>query len=134
MEWLGQPARLDIDREEDWDACVEQAKALMADQKGWDEKMRAFAPRSFSPRPTTGPRTPPRTRTRSRGDHREQFIERLELDAVQISADGRFEFWFNDGDLFWGHAIHVTGSLDKGAGDGTDGGVSGREVPPPAGG
>ena len=28
VEWLGQPARLDIDREEDWDACVEQAKAL----------------------------------------------------------------------------------------------------------
>ena len=27
VEWLGQPARLDIDREEDWDACVEQAKA-----------------------------------------------------------------------------------------------------------
>ena len=45
---------------------------------------------------------------------REQFMERLELDAVQISADGRFEFWFNDGDLFWGHAIHVTGSLDQG--------------------
>ena len=43
VEWLGQPARLDIDREEDWDACVEQAKALMADQKGWDEKVRAFA-------------------------------------------------------------------------------------------
>ena len=39
---------------------------------------------------------------------------RLELDAIQISAGGSFEFWFNDGDLFWGHAIHVTGSLDKG--------------------
>ena len=41
-------------------------------------------------------------------------MERMELDAVQISADGRFEFWFNDGDLFWGHAIHVTGALDQG--------------------
>ena len=41
-------------------------------------------------------------------------MERMELDAVQISAGGSFEFWFNDGDLFWGHAIHVTGALDKG--------------------
>ena len=44
----------------------------------------------------------------------ERFMERMELDAVQIYGDGAFEFWFNDGDLFWGHAIHVTGSLDQG--------------------
>ena len=42
------------------------------------------------------------------------LLERMELDAVQISADGSFEFWFNDGDLFWGHSIHVTGSLESG--------------------
>ena len=45
---------------------------------------------------------------------REQFMERLEPDAVQISGDGSFDFWFNDGALFWGHSIHVTGSLEGG--------------------
>jgi hypothetical protein len=30
---------------------------------------------------------------------REQFMERLEPDAVQISGDGSFDFWFNDGGL-----------------------------------
>lgn len=115
VEWLGQPARLDIDREEDWDACVEQAKALMADQKGWDEKVRAFAAQELLAQANDWAQD-----AAENGDEepeeitREQFIERLELDAVQISADGSFEFWFNDGDLFWGHAIHVTGSLDKG--------------------
>ena len=113
VEWLGQPARLDIDREEDWDACVEQAKALMADQKGWDEKVRAFAAEQLTDlandwAQSDDPEEEPEEITR------EQFMERMELDAVQISADGSFEFWFNDGDLFWGHAIHVTGSLDKG--------------------
>ena len=44
----------------------------------------------------------------------EQFMERMELDAIQIYEDGAFEFWFNDGDLFWGHSIHVTGSLTNG--------------------
>ena len=115
VEWLGQPARLDIDREEDWDACVEQAKALMAGQKGWDEKVRAFAAQELLDQANDW--------ARDAAEHedgepeeigREQFMERLELDAVQISAGGRFEFWFNDGDLFWGHAIHVTGALDKG--------------------
>ena len=113
VEWLGQPARLDIDREEDWDACVEQAKALMAGQKGWDEKVRAFAADQLLEQANDW------AQDAAEGEEpeeitREQFMERLELDAVQISAGGRFEFWFNDGDLFWGHAIHVTGSLVKG--------------------
>ena len=113
VEWLGQPARLDIDREEDWDACVEQAKALMADQKGWDEKVRSFAADQLLEQANDW------AQDAAEGEEpeeitREQFMERLELDAVQISAGGRFEFWFNDGDLFWGHAIHVTGSLDQG--------------------
>lgn len=113
VEWLGQPARLDIDREEDWDACVEQAKALMAGQKGWDEKVRAFAADQLLEQANDW------AQDAAEGEEpeeitREQFMERLELDAVQISAGGRFEFWFNDGDLFWGHAIHVTGSLDQG--------------------
>ena len=113
VEWLGQPARLDIVREEDWDACVEQAKALMAGQKGWDEKVRAFAAQELLDQANDW------ARDAAEGEEpeeitREQFMERLELDAVQISAGGRFEFWFNDGDLFWGHAIHVTGSLDQG--------------------
>lgn len=113
VEWLGQTARLDIDREEDWDACVEQGKALMAGQKGWDEKVRAFAAQELLDQANDW------AQDAAEGEEpeeitREQFMERLELDAVQISADGRFEFWFNDGDLFWGHAIHVTGSLDQG--------------------
>lgn len=113
VEWLGQPARLDIDREEDWDACVEQAKALMADQKGWDEKVRSFAADQLLEQANDW------ARDAAEGEEpeeitREQFMERMELDAVQISAGGSFEFWFNDGDLFWGHAIHVTGSLDQG--------------------
>ena len=96
VEWLGQPARLDIDREEDW-----------------DEKVRAFAAQELLDQANDW------ARDAAEGEEpeeitREQFMERLELDAVQISAGGRFEFWFNDGDLFWGHAIHVTGSLDQG--------------------
>ena len=115
VEWLGQPARLDIDREEDWDACVERAKALMADQKGWDEKVRSFAADQLLEQANDWAQDAAGNEDEEPEEiTREQFMERMELDAVQISADGRFEFWFNDGDLFWGHAIHVTGSLDQG--------------------
>ena len=87
----------------------------MADQKGWDEKVRAFAAQELLDQANDWDQDSAGNEDREPEEiTREQFMERMELDAVQISADGSFEFWFNDGDLFWGHSIHVTGSLDQG--------------------
>ena len=115
VEWLGQPARLDIDREEDWDACVEQAKALMADQKGWDEKVRSFAADQLLEQANDWAQDAAGNEDGEPEEiTREQFMERMELESIQLLPQGGFEFWFNDGDLFWGHSIHVTGSLEAG--------------------
>lgn len=43
-----------------------------------------------------------------------QFMRRMTLETVVASPKGTFEFWYDDGDLFFGHAIRVTGSLAKG--------------------
>ena len=47
----------------------------------------------------------------------EEFIARMELSSVSIHADGGFEFWFDDGDLFWGHSIMVSGNIQDGLDD-----------------
>ena len=52
----------------------------------------------------------------------EQFKQRMVLEAVTVEADGSFEFSYDDGDLFWGHAIDVGGSLADGP---THAGISG---------
>jgi hypothetical protein len=44
----------------------------------------------------------------------EAFKSRLTLNSVTVEADGNFEFWYDDGDLFWGHSIRVSGSLSNG--------------------
>jgi len=44
----------------------------------------------------------------------DQFKERMKLNSITVRPDGRFEFWHGDDDMFWGHAIHITGSLSKG--------------------
>ena len=31
---------------------------------------------------------------------REQFMERMELESIEVMADGSFQFWFADGDIF----------------------------------
>jgi hypothetical protein len=52
----------------------------------------------------------------------EEFAERMAVEAISIRADGSFEFWHDDGDLFWGHSIMVSGNLRDGP---TDAGIHG---------
>src|ERR1700722_6846217 len=44
----------------------------------------------------------------------DEFKDRMRLESITVHPDGDFEYWYNDGDLFWGHAIHVSGSLAAG--------------------
>lgn len=43
-----------------------------------------------------------------------QFIEKMTLESITVCTDGEFEFWHDDGELFWGHSIQVSGSLSDG--------------------
>ena len=98
-------------------SAQETGRALMASQADWDHRVRSYAAQELLSWPTTGRRTPGRRRTRTAGAPlvtQEQFMERMELESIQLLPQGGFEFWFNDGDLFWGHSIHVTGSLESG--------------------
>ena len=44
-----------------------------------------------------------------------QFAARITLQSV--NAYGSFGFWHDDGDLFWGHSVQVTGNLKEGPKD-----------------
>ena len=43
-----------------------------------------------------------------------EFIDRMTLETISTRGDERFEFWYDDGDLFCGHAIMVSGNLKDG--------------------
>lgn len=47
----------------------------------------------------------------------EAFHRRMRLESIEGRPEGVFTFWFDDGDLFWGHAIVVSGTLDRGPQD-----------------
>ncbi len=42
------------------------------------------------------------------------FISHMTLESISIEEDGGFTFWHDDGDLFWGHTIQISGSLEEG--------------------
>jgi hypothetical protein len=44
----------------------------------------------------------------------EVFGSRITLETISVATNGEFEFWYNDGDLFWGHSIVVRGNLENG--------------------
>jgi len=44
----------------------------------------------------------------------EEFKSKMTLQSISIHPDGDFDFWHDDGDLFWGHSIQVSGSLADG--------------------
>lgn len=46
-----------------------------------------------------------------------EFVSKLKLQAIDIEPSGRFEFWFDDGGLFEGHAIVVSGTVEEGPTD-----------------
>ena len=44
----------------------------------------------------------------------EQFVARLTPQEVVAAPGGEFTVWFDDGDLFWGHAVCIGGTLSDG--------------------
>jgi len=112
VDWLGTQVSLSFDQDENRADCVRNAKALLASAADWDKRVREYAAGELLE--LANDWAEESENEESQEITREQFIERMELESVQISGDGAFEFWFSDGDMFYGHSIHVTGSLDSG--------------------
>ena len=108
VDWLGTEISLVFDREEDRAGCAANARALLASAADWDRRVREYAAGELLDSANDWAEDGEEPITR------EQFMERLEPESVEIRADGSFEFWFADGEMFYGHSIHVTGNLEKG--------------------
>lgn len=46
-----------------------------------------------------------------------QFAAKMTLRSITLEKDGVFEFWHDDGDMFGGHSIMVSGTLQDGPTD-----------------
>lgn len=44
----------------------------------------------------------------------DEFIRRIRIESVNVSQDGEFELYYDDGDIFAGHVIIVSGNMEKG--------------------
>lgn len=109
VNWLGGQISLVFDAEEDRAEVLQRAKTLLAGAASWDKRVREYAADDLLASANDWAEDEEITR--------EQFIQRMELESIEIRADGSFEFWFADGDMFYGHSIHVSGDMEHGPDD-----------------
>jgi hypothetical protein len=112
--WEGKPVTLYLDADDDMalDSALAVAERLWSDPRGWGGRIRDYAVRELLPLKNDSwlddgeaPVTPDR------------FKAFMTLQSITVSPDGSFDFMHDDGDLFAGHAIQVTGTLDEGPTD-----------------
>ncbi|MFC4158884.1 DUF2262 domain-containing protein [Chitinimonas lacunae] len=110
-DWRGQAVKLRIGVEDlsETAAAIATARTLWRDMATWSERIRQFAVESLLP-----------LKNDSWLDDDEdevtaaEFLQKMALIAITVYPDQHFEFWHRDGDLFWGHAILVSGSIEEG--------------------
>ncbi len=91
---------------------LQTAKELRKNQEDWAEKVGDFAVGELLElKNTTWLDEDEATITP------EEFKKRMRLESITVSPNGEFEFWHDDGDLFWGHSIQVSGNLKDGLTD-----------------
>ena len=106
-DWLGTTVCLVFDRNEERADCVSGARKLLAEAESWDSRVREYAADELGGHPEDAGENGAVTR--------ELFTERMELESIEIRGDGRFEFWFGNGDT--GCSIRVSGDLENGPKD-----------------
>ncbi|HEX5872122.1 MAG TPA: DUF2262 domain-containing protein [Longimicrobium sp.] len=105
--WGGDTVELSLDAE--LEDALRTARALWSDQAGWSERVEAFAVQDLLP-----------AKNENWLDDDEQPVEpddfraRMRLEAVHVHGGGGFTFSYDDGGLFWGHTLEVSGTLEHG--------------------
>lgn len=114
VPWMGtaMSVSVSLDEQESPQPGFKTIEALCADTAHWSKKITDYAVAELLPLKNEN--------WLDEGQQSlspEEFIEAMELISITVYPDGEFEFWHNDGDLFWGHSILISGSLENGPDD-----------------
>lgn len=110
-DWLGRQVDIAVIVDENGDVSdsLRTAKGLLGDVAHWAAKASNYAADKLLENKNNnwlGERELPVSR--------EDFIGRMRLRSITAYPEGKFELWHDDGEMFGGHSILVSGSLTNG--------------------
>lgn len=114
ITWMGQEIRISVSLDEDGspDGALDTARELLTSMATWATNVNEYAVQKLLD-----------LKNETWLDENESplsaadFIQRMALGSITVYPGGDFEFWHDDGELFWGHSILVSGSLSEGLKD-----------------
>jgi hypothetical protein len=116
IEWLGERVYVSLEVDEhDKQSCekaLETLRALFENQTKRDAELRAFA----AERLVVGANEWQQEENAPEISEQE-FIGRIGLSELSVSAEGDYTAYYLDGDMFFGHIIMVDGNIDSGLED-----------------
>lgn len=115
LDWRGSEISLmlevDADDQSSWEDARNAARSMVAEIEKWDQSMRVFSAKALTglanewQEEDAGEAVP---------ITEEIFAERISLSELTFSFEDTFTAYYEDDDMFWGHAIEICGSLEQG--------------------
>ncbi len=111
VNWNGKTIELNINVEEpnDLQAGLILAHSLFENVTSWSQRISNYAVQELLPLKNDTWLEDDELELTS-----EDFLKRMKLESISLYLDGEFEFWHDDGDLFYGHSIQISGNIEEG--------------------
>jgi hypothetical protein len=115
-QWRRKPVQINLkmqDENEDPAEGLAILEQFWKKKATWDKKLRAFAAKELL--------TLANDWASSDDEHpgkvwtEESFADALQNESITMQTDGSFEIWYDDGGIFFGHAVVVSGDIQNGA-------------------
>ena len=106
LDWLGQSVLVTFDKDGDRESSLSLLRTLLSDPIGWDQRLRSCAADQLLELANQC--------TEGEEVSREDFISSIQPESVHAGEDDAFLFVYNDGDLLWGNAVQISGTLSQG--------------------
>ena len=115
INWLGETvsASLDIEVEDEstWSKSMGFLKSLSDNQREKDEEFRLFAAKELTELANDWSQN---EEENAAGITESDFASRIRMESLGVTSDGDYTLYYFDDDMFFGHVIEITGSIDGG--------------------
>jgi len=117
INWLGETVtahlEVTIDDESTWAQALGVLRTLFEQQVQKDLEFRTYAAKELIESANEW-RSQEESEDVPEELSEEEFIARIALSELAVTTDGKYAAYYADDDMFWGHTISVTGSIETG--------------------